>query len=80
MRFLHFFGYKRHRFFAYETTIFVRLFELLFNNFSSLNQHLDILMAEGHPLDSLGTKPHANDYSSKALIHEDNVGFLRAYI
>ena len=37
-------------------------------------------MVEGHPLDSLGPKPHANDYSSKALIHEDNVGFLRAYI
>ena len=43
-------------------------------------------MDEGHfsrmkdPLDSRGPKPHANDYSSKALNHEDKVGFLRAYI
>ena len=45
---------------------FCLIFELLFDNFSSLNQHFDILMVEVHPLDSLGPKPHANDHSSKA--------------
>ena len=46
----------------------------------SLNQHLEILMVEEHPLIGLGPKSHANDYSSQALIHEDKVGFFRAYI